>query len=158
TSSELKTVIPDRHEPSRREALKRLAGAAAGAASGLLAQARPFAAQARRDGDVRLVNGKFVDGRGGVGSALTIKNGRILEVGGKRALGPDARTIDLGGRTAVPGLFDSHVHFTRAGVNPGHEARRIERAFSIAELQEAIARRAQTVPAGEFVTCIGGWN
>ena len=73
-------------------------------------------------------------------------------------LGPDAQTIDLGGRTVVPGLFDAHVHYTRAGVNPGYEARRIERAFSIAELQETIARRAASVPPGEFITCIGGWN
>ena len=28
----------------------------------------------------------------------------------------------LGGRTVVPGLFDAHVHYTRAGVNPGYEA------------------------------------
>src|SRR6185295_8088862 len=56
------------------------------------------------------------------------------------------------------GLFDAHVHYTRAAMNPGHEARRIERAFSIAELQEAISRRARSVPAGEFITCIGGWN
>ena len=69
-----------------------------------------------------------------------------------------ARTIDLGGRTVVPGLFDAHVHYTRAGVNPGYEARRIERAFSIAELQEAIAKRAASVPPGAFITCIGGWN
>jgi predicted amidohydrolase YtcJ len=55
-------------------------------------------------------------------------------------------------------LFDSHAHYTRAGVNPGYEARRIERAFSIAELQEAIAKRAESVPPGEFITCIGGWN
>ena len=58
----------------------------------------------------------------------------------------------------IPGLFDAHVHYTRAGVNPGYEARRIERAFSIAELQEAIARRAASVPPGAFITCIGGWN
>jgi predicted amidohydrolase YtcJ len=58
----------------------------------------------------------------------------------------------------VPGLFDAHVHYTRAGVNPGYEARRIERAFSIAELQEAIAKRAASAPAGAFITCIGGWN
>ena len=74
------------------------------------------------------------------------------------ALAPDARTIDLGGRTVVPGFFDAHVHYTRAGVNPGYEARRIERAFSIAEVQEAIAKRAESVPAGAFITCIGGWN
>jgi predicted amidohydrolase YtcJ len=58
----------------------------------------------------------------------------------------------------VPGFVDAHVHYTRAGVNPGHEARRIERAFSIAELQETISRRAASVPPGEFITCIGGWN
>ena len=108
------------------------------------------------DGDVALVNGKFVDGRGLVASSLTIKNGRIAPAG--QRLGPDAPTIDLGGRTVVPGLFDSHAHYTRAGVNPGYEARRIERAFSITELQEAIAKRAESVPPGEFITCIGGWN
>jgi hypothetical protein len=110
------------------------------------------------DGDVVLTNGKFVDGRGVVGSALTIKNGRISNVGRAMPLGPGALTLDLGGRTVVPGFFDAHVHYTRAGINPGYEARRIERAFSIAELQEAIARRAESVPAGEFITCIGGWN
>src|SRR4029434_8994140 len=106
--------------------------------------------------DLLLTNGKFVDGRGSVGSPLTIRNGRIAGVGEARALGTAARTIDLRGRTVVPGLFDAHVHYTRAGVNPGYEARRIERAFSIAELQEAIAKRAASVPAGAFITCIGG--
>ena len=80
------------------------------------------------------------------GTTLTIRNGRIAAVGKTIPLAPDARTIDLGGRTVVPGLFDGHAHYTRAGVNPGYEARRIERAFSIAELQEAIAERAKSVP------------
>jgi predicted amidohydrolase YtcJ len=108
--------------------------------------------------DLVLTNGKFVDGRGQVGTTLTIRNGRVAGVGKVGIVAPDARTIDLGGRTVIPGLFDGHVHYTRAGVNPGYEARRIERAFSIAELQEAIAERAKTVPPGQFITCIGGWN
>ena len=93
----------------------------------------------RGDADLLLSNGKFVDGRGQVGTTLTIRNGRIARVGKTGPVAPDARRIDLGGRTVVPGFFDAHVHYTRAGVNPGYEARRIERAFSIAELQEAIA-------------------
>jgi len=146
---------------SRRDVLQgALAGAAACFGSAAIAgSARLEAAQ--RGGpsaDLLLANGKFVDGRGVVGSALTIKNGRIVGIGEARALGSATRTIDLGGRTVVPGLFDAHVHYTRAGVNPGYEARRIERAFSIAELQEAIATRAASVPAGAFITCIGGWN
>jgi predicted amidohydrolase YtcJ len=108
--------------------------------------------------DVALVNGKFVDGRGYITSALSIKNGRISNVGSEEKRGDDVRVIDLQGRTVVPGLFDSHIHYARAGVNPGYEARGIERAFSILELQEAIAERAKKVPAGAFITCIGGWN
>lgn len=135
---------------SRRALLK---GVVAGAAVCL-----GPAAVAQGAADLVLTNGRFVDGRGLVGSALAIRNGRIAGIGERRTLGAAARTIDLGGRTVVPGLFDAHVHYTRAGVNPGYEARRIERAFSIKELQEAIARRAASVPPGGFITCIGGWN
>jgi predicted amidohydrolase YtcJ len=140
---------------TRREWLRcGLAGAA------ILAGGRffPAAAQSSPDsGDLILTNGKFVDGRGVVASALTIRNGRIVTAG-QPSPRPGAQTIDLGGRTVIPGLFDAHVHYTRAAVNPGHEARRVERAFSIVELQEAIARRAGSVTSGEFITCIGGWN
>ena len=108
--------------------------------------------------DLALLNGRFVDYRGTVGSALTIRNGRIQDVGSETAPGPDTPVIDLEGRTVIPGFVDSHVHYTRAGVNPGYQERRIERAFSIAELQETIARRAASVPASEFITCVGGWN
>ena len=147
---------------SRREVLKgAIAGAVACVTTGVPAGSDLAAAQRTTtagQADLLLTNGKFVDGRGVIGTALTIKNGRIVNVGQARQLGAAARTIDLGGRTAVPGLFDAHVHYTRAGVNPGYEARRIERAFSIKELQEAIATRAESVPPGAFITCIGGWN
>jgi predicted amidohydrolase YtcJ len=153
---------------NRRDVLNgAVAGAVACVAGGMSSGVSIEAAQrgaSAGPADLLLTNGKFVDGRGQVGTAITIKNGRILSVGevrapdAARALGAVARTIDLGGRTVVPGFFDAHVHYTRAGVNPGYEARRIERAFSIAELQEAIAKRAESVPAGAFITCIGGWN
>jgi predicted amidohydrolase YtcJ len=148
------------HMFSRRDLLKgAIVGAASVGSRALTGHTRLQAAQ--RGGataDLLLVNGRFVDGRGLVGSALSIRNGRIAGVGDARALGSAAMRLDLGGRTVVPGLFDAHVHYTRAGVNPGYEARRIERAFSIAEMQEAIAKRAVSVPAGAFITCIGGWN
>src|SRR5262245_54168003 len=148
---------------SRRKLIKTaLSGVAAFAGRGIFTSpaqaAQTNVAQAGLNGDFILTNGKFVDGRGVVASTLTIKNGRIASVGRALPLGPGAPTIDLGGRTVVPGFVDAHVHYTRAGINPGYEARRIERAFSIAELQETIARRAQSVPSGQFITCIGGWN
>jgi predicted amidohydrolase YtcJ len=137
---------------SRREFIQ--ASAAALAARGIPAAAQQTAV----DADLVFANGKFVDGRGVIGSTLSIKNGRIVNVGRALPLSPAGRAIDLGGRTVIPGFCDAHVHYTRGGINPGHEARRIERAFSIAELQEAISKRAASVPAGEFITCIGGWN
>jgi predicted amidohydrolase YtcJ len=145
---------------SRRDLLKRtIAGAAAYVGRSAFAGSALDAAQrGASPADLLLTNGRFVDGRGLVGSALSVKNGRIAGLGDARSLGPATRTIDLAGRTVVPGLFDAHVHYTRAGVNPGYEARRIERAFSIAELQETIATRATSVPPGAFITCIGGWN
>jgi predicted amidohydrolase YtcJ len=108
--------------------------------------------------DLALVNGRFIDYRGAVGDTLLLANGRIHSVGSGMELDPTIPILDLGGRTVIPGFVDAHVHFTRAGVNPGHQERRVERAFSIAELQETIAARAASVPRGEFITCIGGWN
>src|SRR5689334_1410779 len=126
---------------SRREWIKGGMAGAVWAAGHAMLSAAPQAGS-RIEGDVTLVNGKFVDGRGAVASTLTIRNGRIVKPGQAVPLAPDAPMVDLGGRTVIPGLFDAHVHYTRAGVNPGYEARRIERAFSISELQEAIRRRA----------------
>ena len=134
---------------SRRHLIKSgFWAAAAVAGRGVFAQIPQGASPA---GDFILRNGKFVDGRGVVASVLTVKNGRIVNVGQAMPLGPGAKTVDLRGRTVVPGFFDAHVHYTRAAMNPGYEARRIERAFSISELQEAISRRAESVPSGKFI-------
>ena len=51
-------------------------------------------------------------------SAVAIRNGRIVYVGGDpgalRFRGPRTRVIDLGGRMAMPGVHDSHVHILEA--------------------------------------------
>src|SRR5690242_4611513 len=112
--------------------------------------------------DLNLVNGRFLtmDERNSVVWGLAIRDGRIVEVGRAGSLGPCSRTIDLKGATVIPGLYDSHVHYIRCGTNPGHEARIIETATSIADLQHLLAQRIATlpVPRNDFVTCIGGWN
>lgn len=154
---------------SRRELIKGAAAGAAFAAGGgaLLGGAEiAGAAGGGRDRadlctgsrDLMLVNGKFLDWRGVVGDALTVKDGRIVEVGKARSVGPCTRKINLKGRTVIPGLIDCHAHFTRTGTNPGYETRWVETAFSIAELQQVIADRAASVPPGAFITAAGGWN
>jgi hypothetical protein len=91
-------------------------------------------------------------------SAVAIRNGRFAEIGHPRDLGRCAQVINLHGATVIPGLIDSHCHFIRDGLNPGHEVRIIELAASVPELLGMISARARTVPAGEFISCVSGWN
>ena len=149
----------------RREFIKSvLAGAAAGAASGTIWGKATWADSATCAGsrDLALVNGRILtmDPTHPVVSAVAIRDGRFSQIGHAEALGPCSHTINLRGATVIPGLIDSHVHYIRCGLNPGHEVRIIETATSIAELKQMITARAAELdlPAGEFITCVGGWN
>ncbi len=122
------------------------------------AQTRPNACDGARD--LRLVNGKIatMDGRSSTVTEVTIQHGVFTAVGrGSGRLSPCTKTIDLKGRTAVPGLVDNHNHILLLGLRPGHDTR-LETAASIADVQAAIRARAKAVPAGEFITAMGGWN
>lgn len=111
--------------------------------------------------DVTLVNGRIhtLDSNNSIVSSVTIKDGKFVAVGhpGPSDGGSCMRTIDLHGRTAVPGLVDNHNHFVLLGLRPGHDTR-LETAASIADVQAAISARTKTVPAGAFITAMGGWT
>jgi imidazolonepropionase-like amidohydrolase len=65
-----------------------------------------------------LEGGRYLDTRTGrlrPNGAILVRDGRIAEVlppGAARKSPPGARTLDLRGRTALPGLIDAHVHLT----------------------------------------------
>jgi predicted amidohydrolase YtcJ len=128
--------------------------------SGTAAAQTPGAGNCANARDLKLVNGRFatMDVRNSVVSEVTIQDGVITSVGrGGGRLSPCTRVIDLKGRTAVPGLIDNHNHIVLLGLRPGYDTR-LETAASIADVQAAIKMRAKTVPAGGFVTAMGGWN
>lgn len=85
-----------------------------------LAVAAPAQSQ---DPDTVLVNGKIltVDAEFSTREALAVRDGKIVAVGSnaniRKLAGPKTRTIDLRGRTVVPGLIDSHMHATRAALS-----------------------------------------
>ena len=136
------------------------AGAAAAAAGGWRDAAGGRGRDPQPPRDLLLVNGKIVtmDGRGTVASAVLIREGVFAAVGkGAHAHARGAQVIDLGGRTAVPGIIDNHNHIVLMGNRPGHHTP-LERAASIADVQEALAARAAGVPPGEFITTIGGFH
>lgn len=78
--------------------------------------------------DLRLTNGKIhtLDKKDSIVSELTVQNGKITAVGpgSNQKLSPCTKTINLRGRTAVPGLIDNHNHIVLPGMRPGHDIRK----------------------------------
>jgi predicted amidohydrolase YtcJ len=68
-----------------------------------------------------------------------------------------AEVVDLDGRTVVPGLIDNHNHIVLLGLRPGHDTR-LESAASIEDVLGLLAARAAELPAGEWITSIGGFD
>ena len=68
------------------------------------------------DADLILHHGKIVavDKAFSTHQALAVKDGRILRAGTNEEVlkekGPRTQLLDLGGKTVLPGLIDSHVH------------------------------------------------
>jgi predicted amidohydrolase YtcJ len=111
-------------------------------------------------GDLALVGGKILtqDERDSTATDVLIRNGRFAEVGrGLRLRGSRVKVIDLKGRIVIPGIIDCHNHIVLMGLRPGYHTP-LENASSIAAALARLKARAAGVPAGEFVTTIGGFH
>ena len=112
--------------------------------------------------DVVLRNGKIitVDREFSIKEAVAIKNGRFIAVGSDREVRPltgsATRVIDLGGRTVVPGLIDSNIHATLAGLSWDAELH-WERIRTLSDGIGQIAARVKSTPAGSWIVVSGGW-
>jgi hypothetical protein len=140
------------------------AGAGAVAAAGRAPQPEAAGAASAPNGgggaELLLVNGKIhtMDAQNRVVSAVAIKNGRFVGVGpGTHATGPGTKVINLQGRTVIPGIIDNHNHIVLMGNRPGYHTP-LENATSIADVQATYAARAAGIPAGAWITTIGGFH
>jgi predicted amidohydrolase YtcJ len=135
----------------------RLAG---GAILALAALTSPAAAQAP---DTALVNGKIItlDGRAATAEALAVRDGKIVTVGRSADIrglaGPATQIVDLGGRTVIPGLIDSHMHAIRAALFYATEVNWIG-TKSIPEAMDRIAAAARAARPGQWIIVAGGWT
>ena len=147
---------------SRRDLFKAGAGAGLGALlPGSAQSAKPQGGGGQgNQTDLTFVNGRIhtMDDKASVVSAVAIRNGRFVAVGSASNPGPDARVINLHGRTVVPGLIESHTHFVSLANRPGYHVAGLELARNISEVQEMLAARRPDVPDGQFITAMGGWH
>jgi len=110
-----------------------------------------------------LTNGHFhtVDREKPQASAVAIKDGKFLAVGDTdevmRHRTASSRVIDLGGRTVIPGLNDSHMHLIRGGLNYNLELR-WEGVPSLADALRMLKEQALRTPHPQWVRVVGGWN
>lgn len=102
-----------------------------------------------------LFNGKIVtlDDHSSVAQALAIRDGKILAIGETSAIramvGPQTRTVDLDGKTVVPGLIDTHAHFKAAGLSD--YVVDMSRVKSVADALEAIKQFTATKKPGDWI-------
>jgi len=112
--------------------------------------------------DLILTNGKIVtvDERFSIAQAVAIRGDRILAVGANqeiaRLAGPNTRRIDLGGRTAIPGLIDNHIHLLRAASTWLRELR-FDGVESRKQAVEMLRARVKAAAPGEWIYNIGCW-
>lgn len=151
---------------SRRQFLAET-GAAAAAAMTIggckLSSRRASAAMTSdRESDLILFNGSIatMDAAQPRASAVALGGSRIVAVGSDAELlrlkAPATKTIDLRGRTVIPGLNDSHLHVIRGGLNYNLELR-WDGVPSLADALRMLREQAARTPAPQWVRVVGGF-
>jgi len=105
--------------------------------------------------DLIVHHGKIVtvDGSFSTVEAMAIQGDRILATGPNQTImalaGPETRPIDLGGRTVLPGLADSHLHAVGSAMFEfDHTVPDME---TVADALQYIQARARALRKGEWV-------
>jgi predicted amidohydrolase YtcJ len=110
--------------------------------------------------EVMLTHGRFATPQGFV-SAVAIHDGRFVAVGSEQDVssyrGDATQVIDVGGRTVIPGLNDSHLHVIRGGLNYNMELR-WDGVPSLAEAMAMLKTQAERTPPPQWVRVVGGWS
>lgn len=86
--------------------------------------------------------------------AIAVQGDRIVFVGSnadaKKYQGADAKTVDLGGKTVVPGLTDSHCHIF--GIGEREMNLNLEGANTLEDFLARVKERVATAERGKWIT------
>jgi predicted amidohydrolase YtcJ len=112
--------------------------------------------------DMVIHNAKIVtvDEKFSIAEAAAIKDGRFIVVGTNQQVlnsaGRDTQTVDMQGRTVLPGFNDTHLHLASRGISFNVQVD-LTNVSSIADIQEAIAQRVRSVERGDWIFGSRGW-
>jgi predicted amidohydrolase YtcJ len=115
-----------------------------------------------QNADLILINGKIltVDPKDSIAEAVAISSGKIIAVGSnqdvKKLAAKNAQVIDLHGRTATPGLIDSHCHFQEAAVLYDVEVSDPS-IKQIADVLKRVEKKVASLKPGQWVRG-SGWD
>ena len=109
--------------------------------------------------DFAYINGKIItmDQNETLAEAVAIKYNRFLRVGSneeiRELIGEETETVDLAGKTVIPGLIDSHCHMISVGAQRKLNIDLSEEAgvHCIADIIERLRRKAKETPKGEWI-------
>jgi predicted amidohydrolase YtcJ len=118
-------------------------------------------ARAEAPADLVLTNGRVVtvDEKVPEARAIAVRGGKIVAVGAeteiKRFIGASTQVIDLKGALAIPGIIESHGHFT--GLGASKMILDLTKARSWDEITAMVGEAAKSAKPGEWIQG-RGWH
>jgi len=115
--------------------------------------------------DLVIINGKIIttDAKFSIAQAVAVKDGKIVAVGAsekiKTLAGKRTKTIDLRGKTMLPGINDTHCHISDWALSrpPLMLDVRFPLVKSVADIVKMVAQKAGKTKPGEWI--LGeGWD
>ena len=107
--------------------------------------------------DLALLNGKVVtvNANDTIAEAVGVSDGRIVKVGSnedvKKLIAEKTKVIDVGGRTVLPGMIDTHMHPAWGGTKFLEVNCRSPPIKSIKEILNKIRDKAQQSAPGKWI-------
>ncbi len=113
--------------------------------------------------DLILHNGNIVtmEDKQPTAAAIAMQGEKILSLGPSEPIlklaGPKTKVVDLKGRTAIPGLIDTHIHIVSGGL--GMVKVQLGEAESVADVLDIVRNhiRDNSVPAGAWIVASSDW-
>lgn len=113
--------------------------------------------------DKVILNGKIItlNDQQPTAEAIAIAGNRIIELGSnqkiRKYIGKNVQVIDAGGKTVIPGIYDSHLHVIRGGRFYNAELR-WDGLTTLASALLMLKEQALRTPKGQWVRVVGGWS